>query len=154
MSPLECSECFGDQLLHRTYTWHLTLVWLFAWDRNKNLRKGNRCKYVCSKGFQKALKSVIIPVLTYVQTLLQPLIRYNLPILWDSDFHNVYNWRGDKWVESPVFQVSSCGPEHGLGSRHLIFFFPQFSRPHCRRKRDTRSESLEIPINVVLPQVG
>ncbi|XP_021553581.1 protein chibby homolog 2 isoform X2 [Neomonachus schauinslandi] len=25
MSPLECSECFGDQLLHRTYTWHLTL---------------------------------------------------------------------------------------------------------------------------------
>ncbi|XP_037003254.2 protein chibby homolog 2 isoform X1 [Artibeus jamaicensis] len=25
MSPLECSECFGDQILHRTYTWHLTL---------------------------------------------------------------------------------------------------------------------------------
>nr|XP_019791977.1 LOW QUALITY PROTEIN: spermatid-associated protein [Tursiops truncatus] len=25
MSPLECSECSGDQLLHRTYTWHLTL---------------------------------------------------------------------------------------------------------------------------------
>ncbi|XP_039110287.1 protein chibby homolog 2 isoform X2 [Hyaena hyaena] len=25
MSPLKCSECFGDQLLHRTYTWHLTL---------------------------------------------------------------------------------------------------------------------------------
>ncbi|XP_017828583.4 protein chibby homolog 2 isoform X1 [Callithrix jacchus] len=25
MSPLECSECFGDQLLHRTYTWQLTL---------------------------------------------------------------------------------------------------------------------------------
>ncbi|KAM8784737.1 protein chibby homolog 2 isoform 2-T2 [Rhynchonycteris naso] len=25
MSSLECSECFGDQLLHRTYTWHLTL---------------------------------------------------------------------------------------------------------------------------------
>ncbi|XP_065752369.1 LOW QUALITY PROTEIN: protein chibby homolog 2 [Phocoena phocoena] len=25
MSPLECSECFGDQLLHRTYTSHLTL---------------------------------------------------------------------------------------------------------------------------------
>ncbi|XP_028734974.1 protein chibby homolog 2 isoform X2 [Peromyscus leucopus] len=25
MSPLECSECFGDQLMHRTYTWHLTL---------------------------------------------------------------------------------------------------------------------------------
>nr|XP_004665923.2 protein chibby homolog 2 isoform X1 [Jaculus jaculus] len=25
MSPLECPECFGDQLLHRTYTWHLTL---------------------------------------------------------------------------------------------------------------------------------
>uniref|UniRef100_A0A8C6BTK9 Protein chibby homolog 2 n=1 Tax=Monodon monoceros TaxID=40151 RepID=A0A8C6BTK9_MONMO len=25
MSPLERSECFGDQLLHRTYTWHLTL---------------------------------------------------------------------------------------------------------------------------------
>ncbi|KAM4859990.1 protein chibby homolog 2 isoform 5-T5 [Thomomys bottae] len=25
MSPLECSECFGDQVLHRTYTWHLTL---------------------------------------------------------------------------------------------------------------------------------
>ncbi|XP_019505855.1 PREDICTED: spermatid-associated protein isoform X1 [Hipposideros armiger] len=54
MSPLECSECFGDQLLHRTYTWHLTL----------------------------------------------------------------------------------------------------HSRPHCTRKRDTGSESLEIPINVVLPQRG
>ncbi|XP_027447151.1 protein chibby homolog 2 isoform X2 [Zalophus californianus] len=54
MSPLECSECFGDQLLHRTYTWHLTL--------------------------------------------------------------------------------------------HL--------RPNITRKRDTRSESLEIPINVVLPQRG
>ncbi|XP_066236980.1 protein chibby homolog 2 isoform X1 [Saccopteryx leptura] len=54
MSPLECSECFGDQLLHRTYTWHLTL----------------------------------------------------------------------------------------------------HSRPHFTRKRDTRSESLEIPINVVLPQRG
>ncbi|XP_037656432.1 protein chibby homolog 2-like isoform X1 [Choloepus didactylus] len=25
MSPLECSECFGEHLLHRTYTWHLTL---------------------------------------------------------------------------------------------------------------------------------
>ncbi|XP_012578652.1 PREDICTED: spermatid-associated protein isoform X2 [Condylura cristata] len=25
MSPMECSECFGDQLLHRSYTWHLTL---------------------------------------------------------------------------------------------------------------------------------
>ncbi|XP_040846982.1 protein chibby homolog 2 isoform X2 [Ochotona curzoniae] len=25
MSPPECSECFGDQLPHRTYTWHLTL---------------------------------------------------------------------------------------------------------------------------------
>ncbi|XP_036153288.1 protein chibby homolog 2 isoform X1 [Myotis myotis] len=54
MSPLECSECFGDQLLHRTYTWHLTL----------------------------------------------------------------------------------------------------HSRPHFTRKRDTRSENLEIPINVVLPQRG
>ncbi|XP_069323335.1 protein chibby homolog 2 isoform X1 [Eulemur rufifrons] len=54
MSPLECSECFGDQLLHRTYTWHLTL----------------------------------------------------------------------------------------------------HSRPNFSRKRDTRSESLEIPINVVLPQRG
>ncbi|XP_019650505.2 protein chibby homolog 2 isoform X1 [Ailuropoda melanoleuca] len=54
MSPLECSECFGDQLLHRTYTWHLTL----------------------------------------------------------------------------------------------------HSRPNITRKRDTRSESLEIPINVVLPQRG
>ncbi|XP_055100506.1 protein chibby homolog 2 isoform X2 [Symphalangus syndactylus] len=52
MSPLECSECFGDQLLHRTYTWQLTL----------------------------------------------------------------------------------------------------HSRPNYTRKRDTRSESLEIPINVVLPQ--
>ncbi|XP_061027149.1 protein chibby homolog 2 isoform X1 [Eubalaena glacialis] len=54
MSPLECSECFGDQLLHRTYTWHLTL----------------------------------------------------------------------------------------------------HSRPNFTRKRDTKSESLEIPINVVLPQRG
>ncbi|XP_014645466.1 PREDICTED: spermatid-associated protein isoform X1 [Ceratotherium simum simum] len=54
MSPLECSECFGDHLLHRTYTWHLTL----------------------------------------------------------------------------------------------------HSRPDFTRKRDTRSESLEIPINVVLPQRG
>ncbi|XP_003980448.3 protein chibby homolog 2 isoform X3 [Felis catus] len=54
MSPLECSECFGDQLLHRTYTRHLTL----------------------------------------------------------------------------------------------------HSRPNFTRKRDTRSESLEIPINVVLPQRG
>ncbi|XP_015999284.2 protein chibby homolog 2 isoform X1 [Rousettus aegyptiacus] len=54
MSPLECSECFGDQLLHRTYTWHLTL----------------------------------------------------------------------------------------------------HSRPHFTRKKDTRSESLDIPINVVLPQRG
>ncbi|XP_055100508.1 protein chibby homolog 2 isoform X5 [Symphalangus syndactylus] len=54
MSPLECSECFGDQLLHRTYTWQLTL----------------------------------------------------------------------------------------------------HSRPNYTRKRDTRSESLEIPINVVLPQRG
>ncbi|XP_077926091.1 protein chibby homolog 2 isoform X1 [Halichoerus grypus] len=54
MSPLECSACFGDQLLHRTYTWHLTL----------------------------------------------------------------------------------------------------HSRPNITRKRDTRSESLEIPINVVLPQRG
>ncbi|XP_006757250.1 PREDICTED: spermatid-associated protein [Myotis davidii] len=54
MSPLECSECFGDQLLHRTYTWHLTL----------------------------------------------------------------------------------------------------HSRPHFTRKRDTRFENLEIPINVVLPQRG
>ncbi|XP_012411081.1 protein chibby homolog 2 isoform X2 [Trichechus manatus latirostris] len=25
MSPLECSECLDDQLLHQTYTWHLTL---------------------------------------------------------------------------------------------------------------------------------
>ncbi|CAK6442863.1 unnamed protein product [Pipistrellus nathusii] len=54
MSPLESSECFGDQLLHRTYTWHLTL----------------------------------------------------------------------------------------------------YSRPHFTRKRDTRSENLEIPINVILPQRG
>uniref|UniRef100_A0A4X2KIJ0 Protein chibby homolog 2 n=1 Tax=Vombatus ursinus TaxID=29139 RepID=A0A4X2KIJ0_VOMUR len=26
MSPLECSECFGDQLLRRTYTWNFTLM--------------------------------------------------------------------------------------------------------------------------------
>jgi hypothetical protein len=36
----------------------------------------------------------------------------------------------------------------------LIFSFPQHSRPNFTRKRDTRSERLEIPINVVLPQVG
>ena len=35
-----------------------------------------------------------------------------------------------------------------------MFSFPQHSRPNFTRKRDTRSESLEIPINVVLPQVG
>ncbi|XP_007501638.1 protein chibby homolog 2 isoform X2 [Monodelphis domestica] len=26
MSPVECSECFGDQPLHRTYTWNFSLV--------------------------------------------------------------------------------------------------------------------------------
>lgn len=40
MSPLECSECFGDQLLHKTYTWHLTLVWLLSWHRNNSLKPG------------------------------------------------------------------------------------------------------------------
>ena len=43
----------------------------------------------------------------------------------------------------------------GLENRNLpIFSFPQHSRPNFTRKRDTRSENLEIPINVVLPQVG
>lgn len=50
--------------------------------------------------------------------------------------------------------MSSRGPKVGLGSGHLIFSFPQHSRPHFTRKKDTRSESLDIPINVVLPQVG
>lgn len=53
MSPLECSECFGDQLLHRTYTWHLTLVWLFTWGRSYNLRKGREYGYLCSKDFRE-----------------------------------------------------------------------------------------------------
>ncbi|KAM5147600.1 protein chibby homolog 2 isoform 1-T1 [Callospermophilus lateralis] len=38
MSPLECSECFGDQLLHRTYTWHLTLHSRPNFTRKKDTR--------------------------------------------------------------------------------------------------------------------
>ncbi|OBS66751.1 hypothetical protein A6R68_04704 [Neotoma lepida] len=38
MSPLECSECFGDQLMHRTYTWHLTLHSRPNFTRKRDIR--------------------------------------------------------------------------------------------------------------------
>jgi hypothetical protein len=38
--------------------------------------------------------------------------------------------------------------------KSIFFSFSQHSRPNFTRKRDTRSESLEIPVNVILPQVG
>ncbi|XP_069884532.1 protein chibby homolog 2 isoform X1 [Dipodomys merriami] len=38
MSPLECSECFGDQVLHRTYTWHLTLHTRPNYTRKRDTR--------------------------------------------------------------------------------------------------------------------
>ncbi|CAN0560451.1 unnamed protein product [Rangifer tarandus platyrhynchus] len=41
MSPLECSECFGDQLLHRTYTWHLTLHSRPNFTRKRDTRSEN-----------------------------------------------------------------------------------------------------------------
>uniref|UniRef100_A0A8C6HRB9 Protein chibby homolog 2 n=1 Tax=Mus spicilegus TaxID=10103 RepID=A0A8C6HRB9_MUSSI len=43
MSPLECSECFGDQLLHKTYTWHLTLRGTEPFLRLHNLYSTPRC---------------------------------------------------------------------------------------------------------------
>ncbi|XP_028610111.1 spermatid-associated protein isoform X2 [Grammomys surdaster] len=43
MSPLECSECFGDQLMHRTYTWHLTLRGTEPFLRLHNLYSTPRC---------------------------------------------------------------------------------------------------------------
>ncbi|XP_037382908.1 protein chibby homolog 2 isoform X1 [Talpa occidentalis] len=41
MSPLECSECFGDQLLHRSYTWHLTLHSSPHFTRKRDTRAEN-----------------------------------------------------------------------------------------------------------------
>ncbi|XP_040846981.1 protein chibby homolog 2 isoform X1 [Ochotona curzoniae] len=38
MSPPECSECFGDQLPHRTYTWHLTLHSRSNFTRKRDTR--------------------------------------------------------------------------------------------------------------------
>ncbi|XP_036897722.1 protein chibby homolog 2 isoform X2 [Sturnira hondurensis] len=44
MSPLECSECFADQILHRTYTWHLTLRGTTEpFLRLHNLYSSSRC---------------------------------------------------------------------------------------------------------------
>ncbi|KAM9610225.1 LOW QUALITY PROTEIN: protein chibby homolog 2 [Trichechus inunguis] len=41
MSPLECSECLDDQLLHQTYTWHLTLNSWPNFTRNRDTRSEN-----------------------------------------------------------------------------------------------------------------
>ncbi|XP_007946005.1 protein chibby homolog 2 [Orycteropus afer afer] len=41
MSPLECSQCLDDQLLHQTYTWHLTLNSWPNFTRNRVTRSEN-----------------------------------------------------------------------------------------------------------------
>lgn len=60
MSPLECSECFGDQFMHRTYTWHLTLVWLFTsfWTRNNSPKPGRAEVISASKTCKRVFISV------------------------------------------------------------------------------------------------
>lgn len=58
MSPLECSECFGDQFMHRTYTWHLTLVWIFTWHRSDSLKPGRAEVISASKTCRRVFISV------------------------------------------------------------------------------------------------
>ncbi|XP_055964730.1 protein chibby homolog 2 isoform X1 [Sorex fumeus] len=41
MSPLECSECLGDQPQHRTYTWHLTLYTKSNFTSKRDTRSEN-----------------------------------------------------------------------------------------------------------------
>lgn len=67
MSPLECSECFGDQLMHRTYTWHLTLVWLLSWYGNNSLRPGRTASGTFNRVFMFANSCIdFCPVISKV----------------------------------------------------------------------------------------
>ncbi|XP_006915050.1 spermatid-associated protein [Pteropus alecto] len=111
MSPLECSECFGDQLLHRTYTWHLTLHSRPHFTRKKDTR---------SESLDIPI-NVVLPQNRFSSVPLDPMERptsqadleldYNPPRVQLSD--EMFVFQDGRWVnencrlQSPHFSPSS-----------------------------------------------
>uniref|UniRef100_A0A452DSN9 Protein chibby homolog 2 n=1 Tax=Capra hircus TaxID=9925 RepID=A0A452DSN9_CAPHI len=124
MSPLECSECFGDQLLHRTYTWHLTLRGTAEpFLRLHNLYPTPRCarQAALPRLSRRVVSQHSYPLNRFSSVPLDPMERptsqadleldYNPPRVQLSD--EMFVFQDGRWVsencrlQSPYFSPSS-----------------------------------------------
>ncbi|XP_016060875.1 PREDICTED: spermatid-associated protein isoform X2 [Miniopterus natalensis] len=124
MSPLECSECFGDQLLHRTYTWHLTLRGAAEpFLRLHNLYSSPRCarQAALPRLSRRVVSQHSYPLNRFSSVPLDPMERptsqadleldYNPPRVQLSD--EMFVFQDGRWVnencrlQSPYFSPSA-----------------------------------------------
>ncbi|KAK7807029.1 hypothetical protein U0070_011374 [Myodes glareolus] len=124
MSPLECSECFGDQFMHRTYTWHLTLRGTTEpFLRLHNLYSTPRCSRQAAlpRMIRRVVSQHSYPLNCFSSVPFDPMERptsqadleldYNPPRVQLSD--EMFVFQDGRWVnetcrlQSPYFSPSS-----------------------------------------------
>ncbi|XP_008822622.1 spermatid-associated protein isoform X2 [Nannospalax galili] len=124
MSPLECSECFGDQRMHRTYTWHLTLRGTTEpFLRLHNLYSTPRCSRQATlpRMSRRVASQHSYPLSRFSSVPFDPMehptsqadleLDYNPPRVQLSD--EMFVFQGGRWVnencrlQSPYFSPSS-----------------------------------------------
>ncbi|KAM6179403.1 protein chibby homolog 2 isoform 2-T2 [Erethizon dorsatum] len=151
MSPLECSECFGDQLLHRTYTWHLTLRGTAEpYLRLHNLYSTPRCsRQAAVPGLSRRVVSQhSYPLNRFSSTPFDPMERptsqadleldYNPPRVQLSD--EMFVFQDGRWVnencrpQSPYFSPSSL--QHKLYHKRLAKEYLLQEESRCLREEN------------------
>ncbi|XP_023416202.2 protein chibby homolog 2 isoform X2 [Cavia porcellus] len=152
MSPLECSECFGDQLLQRTYTWHLTLKGTAEpYLKLHNLYSTPRCS---RQGAVPGLSRRVVsqhsyPLNRFTSTPFDPMERptsqadleldYNPPRVQLSD--EMFVFQDGRWVnencrpQSPYFSPSSS-LHHKLHHKRLAKEYLLQEESRCLREEN------------------
>ncbi|KAF6376813.1 hypothetical protein mRhiFer1_016045 [Rhinolophus ferrumequinum] len=145
MSPLECSECFGDQLLHRTYTWHLTLRGTAEpFLRLHNLYASPRCarQAVLPRPSRGVLSQHSYPLNRFSSVPLDPMERptsqadleldYNPPRVQLSD--EMFVFQDGRWVnENCRLQSQHCSPP---SSFHHKLHHKRLSKEHVLQEEN------------------
>ncbi|XP_047410202.1 protein chibby homolog 2 isoform X2 [Sciurus carolinensis] len=161
MSPLECSQCFGDQLLHRTYTWHLTLRGTAEpFLRLHNLYSTPRCSRQVQAALPRLSRKVVsqhsYPLNRFSSVPFEPMERptsqadleldYNPPRVQLSD--EMFVFQDGRWVNencrlpSPYFSPSSSF-HHKLHHKRLAkeYLLQEENRALREENRALRDEN-------------
>ncbi|XP_036106530.1 protein chibby homolog 2 isoform X2 [Molossus molossus] len=152
MSPLECSECFGDQLLHRTYTWHLTLRGTAEpFLRLHNLYPSLRCARQAAQPRlgRRVVSQHSYPLNRFSSVPLDPMERptsqadleldYNPPRVQLSD--EMFVFQDGRWVnencrlQSPYFSPSASF-HHKLHHKRLAREYLLQDENRCLREEN------------------